>query len=83
MDFVILDVDDDVDVPLILGSPFLATSQTLIDVSNGKITIRVGDEEVVLALSDTMKHKPWPLIPMIHDFIWMLLISLLMNVCRN
>ena len=57
MDFVILDVDDDVDVPLNLGTPFLATSQALIDVSNGKMTLRVGDEEVAFALSDALKHS--------------------------
>ena len=33
VDFVPVDVDDDVDVPLILGRPFLATFQALIDVS--------------------------------------------------
>ena len=33
VDFVPVDVDDDVDVPLILGRPFIATFQALIDVS--------------------------------------------------
>ncbi|XP_039131825.1 uncharacterized protein LOC120268534 [Dioscorea cayenensis subsp. rotundata] len=51
MDFVILDVDDDVDVPLILGRPFLNTSGALIDVKGGKMTFRVGDEQEVLALN--------------------------------
>ncbi|XP_039130876.1 uncharacterized protein LOC120267262 [Dioscorea cayenensis subsp. rotundata] len=56
VDFVILDVDEDVKVSLILGRPFLATSQALIDVSNGKMMLRAGDEEVMFALSDAMKH---------------------------
>lgn len=30
VDFVICDVDEDVEIPLILGSPFLATSKALI-----------------------------------------------------
>ena len=33
VDFVPINVDDDVDVPLILGRPFLATFRALIDVS--------------------------------------------------
>lgn len=57
LDFFILDVDEDLEVPLILGRPFFATLQALIDVINGKITIRVSDEEVVFALSDLMKHS--------------------------
>ena len=39
VDFVILDIDDDVEVPLILGRPFLNTSRTLIDVKGGKMTL--------------------------------------------
>ncbi|XP_039138743.1 uncharacterized protein LOC120276071 [Dioscorea cayenensis subsp. rotundata] len=56
IDFVILDVDEDVEVPLILGRSFLATSEALIDVSSRKITLRVWDEEVIFALSDEIKH---------------------------
>ena len=40
MDFVILDVDDDANVPVILDRLFLAISQALIDVGNGKMTLR-------------------------------------------
>ncbi|XP_039128945.1 uncharacterized protein LOC120265098 [Dioscorea cayenensis subsp. rotundata] len=56
VDFVILDVDDDVEVPLILGRPFLNTAGALIDVKGGRMTLRVGDEEVILTLPATMKH---------------------------
>lgn len=56
MDFVIIDVDDDVEVPLILGRPFLNTSGAVIDVKDGKMTLRVGEEEVVFTLSKAMKH---------------------------
>lgn len=56
MDFVILDVDNDVEVSLILGCPFLNTSGALIDVNEGKMTLRVGEEQVVLTLLEVMKH---------------------------
>ncbi|GJU24809.1 hypothetical protein Tco_1163430 [Tanacetum coccineum] len=34
-------------VPIILGKPFLATTRAMIDVFNKKITLKVGDDEVV------------------------------------
>ncbi|XP_019189426.1 PREDICTED: uncharacterized protein LOC109183819 [Ipomoea nil] len=45
VDFVVLDVGD-LDVPLILGRPFLATCHALIDVGTGKLTLRINDEEL-------------------------------------
>lgn len=56
VDFVIFDVDDEVDIPLILGHPFLNMMGTLIDVKGGTITLRMGEEEVVFTLSDILKH---------------------------
>ncbi|CAL1355112.1 unnamed protein product [Linum trigynum] len=42
VDFVILDINEDVDVPLILGRPFLATAKALIDVNDWKLILRAG-----------------------------------------
>ncbi|KAI3795194.1 hypothetical protein L1987_37843 [Smallanthus sonchifolius] len=44
VDFVILDMEVDDRVPLILRSPFLCTAKAVIDVFDGKLTLRVGDE---------------------------------------
>ena len=41
VDFVILDMDEDVNVPLILGRPFLATAKAIIDVHDGKLILMV------------------------------------------
>ncbi|XP_039113820.1 uncharacterized protein LOC120249368 [Dioscorea cayenensis subsp. rotundata] len=57
VDFITLDLDDRAEVPLILGCPSLATSQALIDVKDGKMVLRVGDEEVVFKLKDAMRHS--------------------------
>ncbi|XP_039123341.1 uncharacterized protein LOC120259954 [Dioscorea cayenensis subsp. rotundata] len=57
VDFGILDLDDKVEVPLILGCPFLATSQALIDVKDGQMVLRVGDEKMVFKLRDAMCHS--------------------------
>ncbi|XP_049381271.1 uncharacterized protein LOC125845785 [Solanum stenotomum] len=45
-DFVILDCDIDVELPIILGRPFLATSRALVDAESGKLKFRVNDDEV-------------------------------------
>ena len=42
MDFVVIDVEEDKQVPLLMGMPFLATGASLIDVKKGKFTLRVG-----------------------------------------
>ncbi|PWA99517.1 hypothetical protein CTI12_AA005950 [Artemisia annua] len=55
-DFVILDMDEDVQVPIILGRSFLMTSKALIDVFDKKVTLRVGDESMVFDISESMKH---------------------------
>ncbi|XP_076921175.1 uncharacterized protein LOC143582519 [Bidens hawaiensis] len=56
VDFVILDMNEDDSVPLILGRPFLATVQALIDVCDGKLILRVGDENVTFDVRQSLKH---------------------------
>ncbi|GJT71725.1 hypothetical protein Tco_1031011 [Tanacetum coccineum] len=47
IDFIILDMPEDIKVPLILERPFLSTSRAKIDVYKRKITLRVGEERIV------------------------------------
>ncbi|GJY22340.1 ribonuclease H-like domain-containing protein [Tanacetum coccineum] len=47
IDFIILDIPKDDDVPLILGLPFLSTAHSRIDVFKRKITLRFGEEKLV------------------------------------
>ncbi|GKD74973.1 hypothetical protein Tco_1333255 [Tanacetum coccineum] len=47
IDFIILDMPEDVKVPLILKRPFLSTAHAKIDVFKRKITLRVGDEKII------------------------------------
>ena len=44
--FVIMKMEEDTQVPLLLGRPFLATGAALIDMQKGELTLRVGDEAV-------------------------------------
>ena len=45
-DFIVLDMEEDKEVPIILGRPFLTTGRTVIDVQKGELTMRVQDQEV-------------------------------------
>ena len=45
------------EVHLILGRPFLATSQVLIDVKDGRMVLRVGEEKVAFKLQETIRHS--------------------------
>ncbi|GKE66206.1 ribonuclease H-like domain, reverse transcriptase, RNA-dependent DNA polymerase [Tanacetum coccineum] len=47
IDFIILDMPEDVNVPLILGRPFLSTAHAKIDVFKRNITLRVRDEKII------------------------------------
>ncbi|KAK5835933.1 hypothetical protein PVK06_011651 [Gossypium arboreum] len=48
VDFIVLDIEEDNNTPLILGRPFLATTKTIIDVGTSELTIHVGNETITL-----------------------------------
>ena len=56
VDFVVLDFEEDEEVPLILGMPFLYTARAIIDVYDGTLTLRVGDESCKFNMYETMKY---------------------------
>ena len=45
-DIVILEMEEDSQIPIILGRPFLATAGAIIDVKRGKIKLKIGEETV-------------------------------------
>nr|GEV76626.1 hypothetical protein [Tanacetum cinerariifolium] len=47
IDFIFLDMPDDINVPLILRRPFFSSTHAKIDVSKIKITLRVGEERII------------------------------------
>ncbi|KAK5836456.1 hypothetical protein PVK06_012245 [Gossypium arboreum] len=57
IDFVMLDMDEDVEVPLILGHLFLATARAMIDMGDGKLVLRVGDEEMIFKIYNAMRFS--------------------------
>ena len=56
VDFVIMKMEQDTQVPLLLGRPFLVTGAALIDAQKGELTLRVGNEAVRLNLNRSLEH---------------------------
>ncbi|XP_070007229.1 uncharacterized protein [Nicotiana sylvestris] len=55
-DFVILDCQVDEEIPLILGSPFLATGRALTDCETGELKMRLNDEVVIFNIQQSMRR---------------------------
>ncbi|CAH9102258.1 unnamed protein product [Cuscuta epithymum] len=60
VDFVVMDMEEDRETPLILGRPFLATARALVDVADGSLSLRVGDDVCTFKLSDVMSKASDP-----------------------
>ncbi|KAL2923801.1 DNA damage-inducible protein 1 [Bienertia sinuspersici] len=54
-DFVVMEMEEDAQVPIILGRPFLATAGAIIDMKNGKITFEVGTKKIEYNLMNSME----------------------------
>lgn len=46
VDFVILEMPEDEEIPFILGRPFLETGRCMIDIEDGTMTLKFYDEEL-------------------------------------
>ena len=55
MDFIVLDMEEDRVAPIILGRPFLAFGHPLINVKNGELTLRVGEDQVKFNMYENME----------------------------
>nr|GEZ76147.1 reverse transcriptase domain-containing protein [Tanacetum cinerariifolium] len=55
-DFVVVDFNADPRVPLILRRSFLKTGRALIDVYEGELTLRIGNEAVTFNLDQTSRY---------------------------
>ena len=54
---MVMKMEEDNQVPLLLGRPFLATGVALIDVQKGELTLRVGNEAVHFNLNKSMTQS--------------------------
>ncbi|XP_056688344.1 uncharacterized protein [Spinacia oleracea] len=55
VDFVVLEMEEDPNVPIILGRPFLANAGAIIDVRGGRLSLSVGDEKIEFQLNQIMR----------------------------
>jgi hypothetical protein len=55
-DFIILVMEEDNEIPILLGRPFLATGGALIDVKKGELRLRVNEEEVIFNVFKAIKQ---------------------------
>ena len=55
-DFIVLDMEEDKQIPIILGRLFLATGRAMIDVQRGELKLRVQEEEVKFNVFEAVRH---------------------------
>ena len=56
VDFVVMDIEEDNDIPIILGRPFMSITNCIVDIGNGKLELSVEDQKVSFNLFEAMKH---------------------------
>ncbi|XP_052621661.1 uncharacterized protein LOC128127257 [Lactuca sativa] len=57
--FLVLDMKEDEELPIILGRPFFSIARALVDIHDSKLTLRVEDEEITFEMSPKMiNDKP-------------------------
>ncbi|GJW66351.1 reverse transcriptase domain-containing protein [Tanacetum coccineum] len=66
-DFVVVDFKADPQVPLILGRSFLRTSRALIDVYEGELILRDGNEQIIFHVNCITKKHVNESIKMVND----------------
>ncbi|XP_074297289.1 uncharacterized protein LOC141627993 [Silene latifolia] len=54
VEFVIVDMEEDSNIPFILERPFLHNAGEVIDVKHGMLTLEVGDEKIAFNIDKTM-----------------------------
>ncbi|XP_068461916.1 uncharacterized protein [Phaseolus vulgaris] len=55
--FVVMDIEENVKVPLILGRPFMKTAKVIIDVDKGRLKVCAQYEEVSFNAFEAMKYS--------------------------
>nr|GEX36633.1 hypothetical protein [Tanacetum cinerariifolium] len=58
IELIILDMWEDSRIPIIMERLFIATVRAMIDVFNRKITLRIGKEEVIFDVDQSIKRPP-------------------------
>ena len=55
--FIILDMEEDKEIPIILVRPFLAIGRAMINVQRGELKLRVQEDEVKFNMFEAVRHS--------------------------
>jgi len=55
-DFVVMDIEEDFEIPLILGRPFMLTADCVVDMGKGKLEMCIDDQKIKFDLFDAENH---------------------------
>ncbi|XP_006590030.1 uncharacterized protein LOC114371458 [Glycine soja] len=56
VDFVIMDIEEDMGIPLILGRPFMLTANCVVDMGNGNLELSIDNQKITFNLFKEMKY---------------------------
>ena len=56
MDFVIMDIEEDMKIPFILGRPFMLTANCVVDMGNGNLEMSIDNQNVTFNLFEEIKY---------------------------
>ncbi|XP_019225302.1 PREDICTED: uncharacterized protein LOC109206891 [Nicotiana attenuata] len=56
VDFIIIDMEENKEVPLILGRPFLCTDRAILDIYEGQLMLRLENKKVIFQIKRMMKY---------------------------
>jgi len=54
---VIMDIEEDAEIPLILGHPFMLITNCVVDTGKGNMEIGIDDQKITFDLFDAEKHS--------------------------
>jgi len=57
VDFVVMDVEEDKEAPLIFDRPFMKNTRIIIDVDEEKLKVKTQDDKLTFNVSDGLKHS--------------------------
>ena len=56
VDFVIMDIEEDANISLIMGRPFMLTAKCVVDMGNDNLEKSMEDQKVTFNLFEAIKH---------------------------
>ena len=57
-DFVVMDIEEDPDIPIILGRPFMSMTNCIVDMGKGKLELSMEDQKASFDLFEAI-NQPW------------------------